>query len=497
MKFNIITGPLEKQNASCIVTAIFNNNELSHLTKILDIISNNYISNTIKNLNNNENLNSLILYNVPNINSKKIILINCGNKNNLSKSDYKKIIFNSIKIIKTTQSKNILYLINNDCNIKNQNIFYNTKHLIININDILYKFNKYKTNNNNETVLKNIMIYSTKHEISNIQKSIKYGIIISKSIKYAKDLANTPPNICTPTYLANEVYNLSKIYKNLSVTIINKKEIKKSNMNFILSISKGSSENPKIIILKYINNSNQKPLILIGKGVTFDSGGMCLKSYKSMLGMKYDMCGASSILGVFIFILELKIKINIIGIIPSVENMINGKSIKPNDIIKSMSGKTIEILNTNAEGRLILCDALTYSQKYNPMIIIDIATLTGATITALGKNYNALYTNNSKLSNDLLIAGKMIDDICWKMPLSKKYNEKLKNTLADLSNVGDETGQSITAACFLSNFTTNTPWAHLDIAGTSTIKNNEIEEATGRPTKLLIQYIINLSSTFK
>lgn len=494
MKINIIIGPPEKQDVDCIITAIFNNNELSHFTKYLDNISNNYISNILKNSNKNKNLDSLILYDIPNINSNKIILINCGNKNNCSKLEYKKIIYNSLTIIEKTNSNKALFLINNDCNIKNQNIFYNTKNLIININNFNYNFNKYKTNKKNN-YLKNIIIYSTKHELNNIQKSIKYGIIISKSIKYAKDLSNSPPSICTPSYLSNEAYNLSKIYKNLSVKIINKKEIKKLKMNLILSVSKGSKENPKLIILKYNNNINQKPIVLIGKGITFDSGGICLKSTKALLGMKYDMCGVSSIYGVFIFILELKIKINIIGIIPATENMIDGKSIKTNDIIKSMSGQTIEILNTDAEGRLVLCDAITYSKKYNPFIIIDIATLTGATIIALGKNYTALYSNNSKLANDLFIAGKMIDDFCWKMPLSKIYNEKLKNTLADISNIGDETG-SINAACFLSNFTKNIPWAHLDIAGTATTIN-KTEEATGRPTKLLIQYIINLSSSIK
>jgi leucyl aminopeptidase len=496
MKFNIITGPPEKQDVSCILTAIFNNNELSHLTKNLDTISNNFISNTIKNLNENETPDSLILYNVPNILSSKIILINCGNKNNCSKSDYKKIIDNSLQIITNLKAKSVLYLINNDCNVKNKNIFYNTKNLIININNKIYSFEKYKTKKNKLT-LKNIIIYSAKHELNNIQKSIKYGITISKSLKYAKDLSNLPSNICTPSYLANEAYNLSKIYKNLSVKIINKKEMKKLNMNSILSVTKGSSENPKFIILKYNNNTNKQPIVFIGKGITFDSGGMCLKTSTSMIGMKYDMCGASSIFGMFIFILELKIKINIIGIIPSCENMINGKASKPNDIIKTMSGKTIEILNTDAEGRLILCDAITYCKKYNPIIIIDIATLTGSIITALGKSYTAIYSNNPKLANDLIIAGKIIDDLCWKMPLPKKYNDKLNHTIADITNIGDEYGGNINAACFLSNFTKNTPWAHLDIAGTATTIKNKIEEATGRPTKLLIQYIINLTSTLK
>ena len=486
MKFNIITGPLEKQNVSCIITAIFNNNELSHTTKILDKISNNYISNTIKNLNN-EIIDSLILYNIPNIYSNKIILINCKNKNNLSKSDYKKIINNSLQIIKKTNSQSALYLINNDCNIKNQNIFYNTKNLIININEEIYSFNKYKTENNN-FILKNIIIYSTKHELNNIQKSIKYGIIISKSIKYTKDLSNHSINTFTSSYFSNEVHNLSKIFKNLSIKIIEKKEIKKLKINSILTLKKKNLKKSKIIILKYNNNITQKPIVIIDKGIIFNDNNILNKK-------RYNIHNINSILGIFIFILELKIKINIIGIIPSIENDLNNKKNKNYNIIKTMLGKTIEILNNEIKEKIILCDILTYSQKYNPMVIIDI-TFFNNTIIFLGKNYNALYSNNSKLANDLIIAGKMINDLCWKMPLQKKYN-KNNNNLTDIKNTENTNENTLEFASLLSKFTKNTPWAHIDISGTITkIKNNN-EEITGRPIKLLIQYIINLASTFK
>jgi leucyl aminopeptidase len=307
----------------------------------------------------------------------------------------------------------------------------------------------------------------------------------------ARDLGNLPGNVCTPSYIAKQAKLLAKGDSKIKVKVLEEADMKRLKMGSLLSVSAGSRQPAKLIAIEYQGASiKQKPIALVGKGVTFDSGGISLKPGGSMDEMKYDMCGAASVIGTIMAVKQLQLPVNVVGIIPTTENMPDGLATKPGDIVSSMSGQTIEILNTDSEGRLILCDALTYVGKYKPSCVIDIATLTGACIVALGKVPSAVLGNNPSLINDLIQSGQQIEDKVWELPLWDEYQEQLNSNFADMANIGGRDAGTITAACFLSRFTKDYKWAHLDIAGTAW-KSGESKGATGRPVPLLTQFILN------
>jgi leucyl aminopeptidase len=316
---------------------------------------------------------------------------------------------------------------------------------------------------------------------------------MANGLDLSKTLGNLPPNICTPTYLANTAKQLAKEYK-LNVEVLDRKQLEALKMGSFLSVTQGSEQPPKFIVLKHMGGkAKDAPVVLVGKGITFDTGGISLKPGSGMDEMKYDMCGAGSVLGTFRAIAEMQLKLNVIGVIPTCENMPSGRATRPGDIVTSMSGQTIEILNTDAEGRLILCDALTYVERFKPAAVVDIATLTGACVTALGHHNTGLFTRHDQahdaLANELITAGKASNDTAWRMPIEDAYQEQLKSNFADIANIGGPPGGSITAACFLERFTRKYTWAHLDIAGTAW-KSGAAKGATGRPVPLLTTFLI-------
>lgn len=326
------------------------------------------------------------------------------------------------------------------------------------------------------------------------KNTVTQAVAVANGIDLTKDLGNLPGNVCTPTYLANTAKKLAKDFK-LSVEILDRKQLQALKMGSFLSVTNGSDEPPKFIVIKHMGGkAKDAPTVLVGKGITFDSGGISIKAGSGMDEMKYDMCGAASVLGTFRAIAEMNLKLNVIGVIPSCENMPNGRATKPGDIVTSMSGQTIEVLNTDAEGRLILCDALTYVERFNPAAVVDIATLTGACVTSLGHHNSGLFTRHDKvhdaLAEELLAAGKTTGDTAWRMPVEDAYQEQLKSNFADMANIGGPAGGSITAACFLERFTKKYTWAHLDIAGTAW-KSGAAKGATGRPVPLLTAFLIN------
>ena len=307
----------------------------------------------------------------------------------------------------------------------------------------------------------------------------------------AKELGNLPGNICTPSYLAEQAVELGQHYDAVTTTILDEDEMAELGMGSLLSVSRGSRQPAKLITMNYQGAGDEKPVVLVGKGLTFDAGGISLKPAAGMDEMKYDMCGSASVFGTISAIAELNLPINVVGVVPSSENMPDGDANKPGDIVTSMAGKTIEILNTDAEGRLILCDALTYSERFNPEVVIDIATLTGAIIVALGSKTTGLMSNNQDLADDLLQAGRDSDDKAWQLPLWDEYQEQLDSNFADIANIGGKEAGSVTAACFLSRFTEKYTWAHLDIAGTAWKSGGKAKGATGRPVPMLVQYLLN------
>ena len=349
-----------------------------------------------------------------------------------------------------------------------------------------YKVNKVGVQEDpSDIVLEAVNLYSKNNGASEIQK----GVAVANGMALTRELGDLPPNICTPTYLADAAKSLAKTY-NLECEVLEESEMESLGMNSLLSVSKGSSQPAKLISLSYSNNGNAAPIVLVGKGVTFDSGGISLKPGSGMDEMKYDMCGAASVLGTMSAIAEMNLKVNLIVVVPAVENMPAHNASRPGDVVKSMSGQTIEILNTDAEGRLILCDALTYCEKYKPKTVIDIATLTGAVIIALGKHHSGVMSNDQSLADALKISGEAAQDTVWQLPLDDEYDDLLKSNFADMANIGGREAGTVTAACFLARYTKKYSWAHIDIAGTAWLGGSK-KGATGRPVPLLTQYIMD------
>ncbi len=334
-----------------------------------------------------------------------------------------------------------------------------------------------------------LLFVACKDTAKAVQLAVQQGEALVEGMNLAKDLGNLPPNVCTPTYLAKTAQGLMKKTK-LKVELLTKKQMEALGMGSFLSVAQGSETLPQFIIMRHNGGkASEAPTVLVGKGITFDTGGISLKPGEAMDEMKYDMCGAASVVGTMLSAALLGLKQNVIGVIPTCENMPSGKATRPGDIVKSMSGQTIEILNTDAEGRLILCDALTYVERFKPKAVIDIATLTGACVIALGAVHSGMFSDDSHLLADLTQAGHDSLDTVWRMPLDAAYQEQLKSNFADMANIGGRPAGSVTAACFLKRFTEKYPWAHLDIAGTAW-KGGAAKGSTGRPVPLLVNYLL-------
>jgi leucyl aminopeptidase len=329
---------------------------------------------------------------------------------------------------------------------------------------------------------------------SKAKSALAQAEAIANGMDLTKELGNLSANVCTPTYLANTAKKLGKDY-GFDIEVLERKQLEALKMGSFLSVTNGSEEPPKFIVLKHMGGkSKDAPVVLVGKGITFDTGGISLKPGPGMDEMKYDMCGAGSVLGTFRAIGEMGLKLNVVGIVAACENMPSGRATKPGDIVTAMNGLTIEILNTDAEGRLVLADALTYAERFKPAAVVNIATLTGACIVALGHHNSGLFTRHddqhNALADELMDAGKQAGDTAWRLPIGEQYNEQLKSNFADLANIGTPGGASCTAAAFLENFTRNYAWAHLDIAGTAW-KSGASKGATGRPVPLLTTFLLN------
>jgi leucyl aminopeptidase len=340
-----------------------------------------------------------------------------------------------------------------------------------------------------ESKLDKLTLLCGKADAKGVAHGLTRGQAVAAGVAFARECANRPANHCTPSYLAEQTKKLGKEY-GFKVEVLDRKDCEKLGMGSFLAVAQGSTEPLRFIVARYEGAAKtQPPVVLVGKGITFDSGGVSLKPGADMDEMKFDMGGAASVLGTLRAVAELKPKLNLVCIIPSCENMPAGDAVKPGDVVKSMSGQTIEILNTDAEGRLILCDALTYAERFKPSVVVDVATLTGACVVALGHHHSGLFTADDTVAAQMLAASLAGLDPCWRMPLDEEYDEGLKSNFADMANIGSRAGGSITAAMFLRRFTGKYPWAHLDIAGTAW-KSGTAKGATGRPVPLLTHFVL-------
>jgi len=493
MEYTVKSGNPEKQRIGCVVVPVYASRKLSPSAKIIDKASNGYISNLVRRGEIEGDLdNALLLHNVENTLCDRVLLIGCGKEKDIDAKTFYKINTNMVKRLQSSGATEIASYLT-EVPVKRKDINWKIQHSIEAIDQSLYQFNQLKSAKKEERrpLRKFIFSVNGRGQLMQGEQAVRQGMAIAAGIHLAKDLGNLPGNMCTPEYLAAQAMILDRQHKAIKTTILEEKDMEKLGMGALLSVSRGSSLPAKLITLEYkAGDKKQPPIVLVGKGVTFDSGGISLKPGAAMDEMKYDMCGAASVFGVINACAELQLPINIIGIIPTVENMPDGIATKPGDIVTSMSGQTIEILNTDAEGRLILCDALTYAERFEPDVVIDIATLTGACIVALGAHPAGLLSNHNPLANDLLSAGQTSGDRCWQLPLWDDYHDQLKSNFADIANIGGKGAGTITAACFLSNFTKKYHWAHLDIAGVAW-KSGDDKGATGRPVDLLTQYILD------
>jgi leucyl aminopeptidase len=493
MEFSIKSGHAEKQRSGCIILGVFESRRLSNAAQEIDKASDGYITNLMRRGDIEGKLGqTLLLHNVPQTLSDRVLLVGCGKEKEFGDSEYRKSLQAALKAVDATSASDAVCFLT-DISIKSRDIAWKIRQATLATEEFFYQFNTFKTEKNTPKhhLRKLVFNVSTRRELPVGEEALAEGISISKGIMLAKNLANMPPNVCTPTYLSQQAIEIAEKYPELTVSILERNEIEDLNMGAFIAVTKGSVEPPKIICIEYKGTEKQtNPVVLVGKGITFDTGGLSLKPAANMVNMKYDMCGAASVLGTMQNLAELKLPINAVGIMACAENMPSGHATRPDDVVTTMSGITVEINNTDAEGRLVLADALTYAERYSPDVIIDIATLTGACVVALGNHASGLFSNNTTLANDLLNAGTLSGDRAWQLPVWDDYQSKLDSRVADMVNsAGGEAG-SITAACFLSRFTKKYRWAHLDIAG-SAMPSGKEGLATGRPVPLLTQYLMD------
>ncbi len=498
MEFSIKQGSPEKLRSGCVLVGVFDGGKLSDAALALDKSAQHYISEIISRGDmSGKAATTLLLHNVPNIASERVLLLGLGKRTELDAKQFRDCARAAMRALHATNAKDaVLYM--TELPVKGHDAAWCIKQMVIAAYETSYRFDRLKSKpDENKKILRKVQFGLLTQKPAALESALKQAVAIAKGIDLAKDLGNMPGNVCTPTYLAQQAASLAKSHKSIKTTILEEKDMQKLGMGSLLSVTRGSAEPAKFIIMEYHGaDKKQKPIVLVGKGVTFDSGGISLKPGAEMDEMKYDMCGAASVLGTVQAIAQMGLKLNVVGIIPSCDNMPSGTATKPGDIVTSMSGQTIEILNTDAEGRLILCDALTYAAKFEPATVIDIATLTGACIIALGHVASGLFSNQDKLARELLDAAEQSQDKAWHMPLWDDYQKQLDSNFADMQNIGGRAAGSITAACFLSRYTKDYRWAHLDIAGTAW-KSGKEKGATGRPVPLLTQYLINCAAGAK
>ncbi|MGB2145202.1 MAG: leucyl aminopeptidase [Porticoccaceae bacterium] len=483
MKFTASCAELSGLKADSLILPT--GSTLENSANTVDQWSNNAISTAIASGEFTGKSGQVLVLNFSGLTIQRIILLGTDGLSN--QRQVKKAISAACSALNKTKSKSALWIGGNLA----EDIQAEASIVAQSINTSVYNYKKKAEKE--KPNLESLVFWShLQSETSAIENAMSYGAAVGDGMNIARQLGNLPANICTPSYLADQAISLGKAKLNkasISTEILDRADMQKLNMNSLLSVAEGSDEPPKLIVINYQGaDAKTKPVVLVGKAVTFDSGGISLKPGRGMDEMKYDMCGGASVLGVMTALIELELPINVVGIIPATENMPNGRATKPGDVVTSMSGQTIEILNTDAEGRLILCDSLTYAAKFNPDTVIDIATLTGAVISALGKVASGILSNDQQLANDLIESGTQSADPVWQLPLWEEYDDLLKSNFADMANIGGPQAGTITAGCFLARYAKDYKWAHLDVAGTAWISGAN-KGATGRPVPLLMEYL--------
>ena len=477
------------QAADGIVLGLYENNEFSKSFNEIDLAAQGYLNRLIQSGELTGKLGqTLLLRDLPGVATKRVLIVGCGKKGELTERRYNQLIQNMLKALNNANIREVVSYLT-EIEIKDRDLYWNVRFAIEIIEHTNYHFDRFKSEKPESTALESL-IFNT--DCPQAQRAIAHAQAVSAGVKAARDIANMPPNICNPAYLAEQAKHLAAEFGALSLEVIDETQMAELGMNAYLAVSRGSA-NPAYMSILHFNNApdkNAKPIVLVGKGLTFDAGGISLKPAADMDEMKYDMGGAASVFGVMAAVAQLDLPLNVIGVLAGCENLPDGNAYRPGDILTTMNGLTVEVLNTDAEGRLVLCDALTYAERFEPQLLIDVATLTGACVVALGQHNSGLICEDENLAADLLHAAQQTTDKAWRLPLSEEYQEQLKSPFADLANIGGRWGGASTAGAFLANFTKKYRWAHLDIAGTAWLQGAN-KGATGRPVALLTQFLIN------
>ena len=486
MEFSIKTLSPEKADTACLVLGVYQEKELSAPARRVDQAAKDRLRSALADLPAKAG-STLVLRGLPGIGAERVLLVSLGARKDFAEPAYRDALRGAAGALRELGAKDAaLFLV--DLKVGTRPLSWNVRHAALVLRDAFYRFDQLKSQRKGATpVLAEVVLPLGAN--ATLQQALDEAVATADGTDLAKTLGNLPPNICTPAYLAEEAKKLARQYK-LNVQVLERKDMEKLGMGALLAVASGADQPPKFIVLRYSGAAKAKrPVALVGKGITFDTGGISLKPSGEMDEMKYDMSGAGSVLGALRALAAMKAPVNVVGIIPATENMPGGRATRPGDVVKTMSGQTVEILNTDAEGRLILCDALTYAERFDPEAVIDIATLTGACVIALGHVASGLWSNDERLADEVREAGDDAWDRVWPMPLWDDYQEQLRSNFADMANIGGRPGGSITAACYLSRFAKKLRWAHLDVAGTAWRGGRE-KGSTGRPVPLLVRFVM-------
>ncbi len=430
-----------------------------------------------------------LLFDLPGIKAPRVLVIGLGDRAKFAVPQYLKAVADAVRTLKTGPAGRALLTLS-EIEVPGRDAAWNIRQAVIAADHAAYRYTATlgpKNKKRSETGLSSLAIAGQDAQ------ALAQGKAIAAGVKFARELGNLPPNLCNPAYLAQQAQTFAARFDKAEAEVLDEAQMEELGMGSLLSVARGSANRPRLVVLKWNNGGDSQPYVLVGKGITFDTGGVNLKTQGGIEEMKYDMCGAATVMGTFVSAVGLDLPVNLVVVVPAVENAIDGNAYRPSDVITSMSGKTIEVGNTDAEGRLILCDALTYSERFKPQAMVDVATLTGACMVALGRHASGLMSKHDDLADELLAAGETVFDRAWRLPLWDEYQPLLDSGFADVYNIGGRWGGAITAGCFLSRFTEGQRWAHLDIAGSAN-SDGKMGMATGRPVGLLSQWLLDRSA---
>jgi len=491
VEFSIKSLAPEKARCDCIVVGVFDSRKLSEPAQRLDKAAGGHLAGILRRGDMEGKAGAtLLVHGAPRIAAGRVLLVGLGKEAEFGEKAYREAVAAAMRVLKGTGSKNIVVTLS-ELPVAKRSAAWRVRQGALAINEAFYRPDQLKSKKENDQPRLSAIAFSVAgKDVRPAAAALDQGVAIARGMDLARELGNLPANICTPTYLAQQAQKLAKECK-LKCEVLDRARMERLGMGSLLSVARGSHQPPRFIVLQYHGGkTREKPVVLVGKGITFDTGGISLKPGAEMDEMKYDMSGAASVLGTFRALAAMKLPLNVVGLIPTTENMPGGAATRPGDIVTSMSGQTIEILNTDAEGRLILCDALTYAERFDPECVVDVATLTGACVIALGAVASGLLANDDGLAAELLEAGQASGDRAWQLPLWDDYQEMLKSNFADIPNIsGSRAAGTITGACFLARFTKQYRWAHLDIAGTAWRSGKE-KGSTGRPVPLLTHFLL-------